>query len=98
MRKENITDIFRDAIDRTKRQVERVSSEAVASAEEIVKENMERLKEWEKNSRIPPDALDAYNKGIEDAAKLIEELGTNNLGMLHDINQREATAIRALKK
>lgn len=98
MRKEKITDIFRDAVDRTKRQIERVSAEAAVSVEEVVVENLERLKEWEKNNRIPPDALDAYNKGIEDAAKVIEDLGTNNLGMLHDINKREAEAIRALKK
>lgn len=45
----------------------------------------------------PPPAP-GYAEGLEAAAKLAEEMGKNNVGMLHPINRAEAAAIRALKK
>lgn len=40
----------------------------------------------------------AYNKGLEDAAKCIEQRQTNNVGMVHPIAKADAADIRALKK
>ena len=40
----------------------------------------------------------AYNRGLEDAAKCVEQRQTNNVGMVHPIARADAAAIRALKK
>lgn len=46
----------------------------------------------------PPAAPDRFRDGLEAAARLIEELGKNNVGMIHEVNRREAAAIRNLAK
>lgn len=95
---ENIGDILKDTADRMGKQFEYIAREAQETFNSVIKENADNIKEWQKNNALPDDLVAAYNKGIEDAAKVIIELGTNNVGMIHDLNAREAEAIRRLKK
>lgn len=97
-RKENIPDILSDAASRLGETFKRLGSEAAENVDKAIKDNAKLIEEWKIANAIPLDTKAAYNRGVEDAARVIEELGTNNVGMIHDINMHEAAAIRKLIK
>ncbi len=58
-------------------------------------ENLESL-----SQEFPIDSykIAGYNKGLEDAADYILALGTNNVGMVNDMDRRRVDSIKAMRK